>query len=555
MWLFCMLMESGAQTVAIKPPAGAVLNPQHPMANGLIVCPLINEGAGQTLWESSTRQAFVMDNPLIWTNLPGSAQYPWAGPALLFNGTPGTTMGPGCRIDVSTNSFFQTEPSGTTGLSIAYLWSPSTGAAQSARRIGDTDKTSVYTIYESISGNANKWTYTYRDAANTVQLKHFPYTVGDWIFCVVCIKEGECKIYTNSVLASTSTDINFHNTWWHGNAILPIWWHMTEGKFFYTNMNAVVFGGSLAGAWIWNRYLTQTDVTSLYQSPWGMFTYTNTLTIVSDHGGMNPGSVATNFGTVLNCLITNSPATSGTTQYVANGGAVLSNAFALVSTTNLTLTLTNNAILTWAWNTNVFLTLGTNGAGTVNQTNGWWALGSNVTVTATASNHWHFTGWSGDTNGCSRAGNVITAAMAQARWVCAAFAMNLITNGPAGTATPEIWLANYYGSTNYDIVNTNDTDHDSMPAWAEYIAGTDPTDPLSVLRIDEMFQQSTGMVISWATTTGRLYGLDLRPSLTSGDWTNVPGWTNVLEASGRLTFTNFTPGTGSFYRVNVRVEP
>jgi hypothetical protein len=271
MFFVCLTIKSESQTVVSKPPVGAVLNPQHPLANGLVVCPLINEGTGQSLWDSGTKQSFVMDNPLVWGNLPGTAQFPWAGAALQFNGTPGATMGPGCRIPVGSIPFFQTEPSGTTGITIAYLWSPGTGVAQSARRIGDTDKTSVYTIYESISGQANKWTYTYRNSANAVQLKHFDYTVGDWIFSVVCIKEGECKIYMNGVLVSTSTDLNFHNSWWQGNTVLPIWWHMTEGPFFYQSKTNVVFGGALAGAWMWNRYLSQADVTSLYNNPWGMY--------------------------------------------------------------------------------------------------------------------------------------------------------------------------------------------------------------------------------------------------------------------------------------------
>ena len=267
----CLPVESNAQTYAIKPPAGAVPNPHHPLANGLIVCPLINEGVGQALWDSGTKQPFIMDNPLVWVSLPGIAQYPWIGPALQFNGTPGSTEGPGCRLAVGSIPFFQTEPAGTTGLTFAYLWSPGTGVPQSARRIGDTDKTSVYTVYESIANEANKWTYTYRNAANVVQLKHFAYTVGDWIFTVVCLKEGECKIYMNGVLVSTSTDVNFHNSWWQGNTVLPTWWHMTEGPFFDPSKIHVVFGGAIAGAWIWNRYLPQTDVTSLYNNPWGMF--------------------------------------------------------------------------------------------------------------------------------------------------------------------------------------------------------------------------------------------------------------------------------------------
>ena len=139
LWMFCLRMGSdwvqAGEPIAAKPSVGVVLNPQHPLGNGLIVCPLLNEAAGQSLWDSGTRQSFIMDNPLVWVSLPQTVQYPWAGPALQFSETPGT--GPGCRIDVSRVPFFQSEPTGTNGFTIAYLWSPNTGAAQSARRIGD----------------------------------------------------------------------------------------------------------------------------------------------------------------------------------------------------------------------------------------------------------------------------------------------------------------------------------------------------------------------------------------------------------------------------------
>ena len=136
LWMFCLRLAfdvaHAAAPGAGKPSLGSVPNPQHPLGNGLVVCPLLNEGAGQSLWDSGTRQPFIMDNPLVWVSLPQTLQYPWAGPALRFNDTPGT--GPGCRIDVSRLSFFQTEPVGSNGFTIAYLWSPNTGVAKSARQ-------------------------------------------------------------------------------------------------------------------------------------------------------------------------------------------------------------------------------------------------------------------------------------------------------------------------------------------------------------------------------------------------------------------------------------
>jgi hypothetical protein len=77
-------------------------------------------------------------------------------------------------------------------------------------------------------------------------------------------------VYQDGVLLGTRTDLNFHNTWGQGNTVPPVWWHMTEGPFF-NGTNNVGLGGDLGGAWIWSRYLSQEDVTSLYNEPWGMF--------------------------------------------------------------------------------------------------------------------------------------------------------------------------------------------------------------------------------------------------------------------------------------------
>jgi len=303
--LFLFYLSMGCDSVpaaesgATKPPVGAVLNPQHPLGNGLIVCPLLNEGAGQSLWDAGTRQSFIMDNPLVWVSLPPPPQYPWAGPALQFSETPGT--GPGCRIDVSHVPFFQTEPAATNGFTIAYLWSPDTGVAQSARRIGDTDKTACFTIYESISGHPNQWTYTYRNAgdnATNVILLNFPCITGAWIFTVVCVKEGALAVYQDGVLLTNRTDVNLHNTWSHGNLLPPIWWHMTEGPFFNGTSN-VGFGGDLGGAWIWNRFLGQSEVTSLYHAPWAMFSPPSLLGLFQ---AGQPGSLTLNWQSVTGLL-------------------------------------------------------------------------------------------------------------------------------------------------------------------------------------------------------------------------------------------------------------
>jgi len=140
-----------------------------------------------------------------------------------------------------------------------------------------------------------------------------------------------------------------------------------------------------------------------------------TLTVNSDKGGAAPGTVTNVNGTLMTQSVTNSPVAVGAqTQYVCSGWALAGNADTNGATsgsgTNVTLTLTNNATLTWGWTTNYWLELGTNGSGSVAPGSGFYAAGSSVTITATAGEQFRFTGWSGDTGGCTIDGTNLTTA-------------------------------------------------------------------------------------------------------------------------------------------------
>jgi hypothetical protein len=150
------------------------------------------------------------------------------------------------------------------------------------------------------------------------------------------------------------------------------------------------------------------------------------LTVSSVRGGASPGTVTANYGAALSQWVTNSPVSAGTTQFVCSGATVLGNAFTLVSPTNVTLTLTNNATLTWQWAQRFYLALAVNGSGTVDRSSGWYASGTTSTVTATAAPNWGFTSWSGDTNGCTIVGNRIAVPMNKPRAITARFAANSV---------------------------------------------------------------------------------------------------------------------------------
>jgi len=189
--------------------------------------------------------------------------------------------------------------------------------------------------------------------------------------------------------------------------------------------------------------------------------------------------------------VTNSPVSGGVgTQYVCVAGWVASNEFTQVSPTNVTLILTNDATLAWQWQTEYRLSTEAGPNGSVDKPDQWISAGSNTTVTATPSNYYHFGVWAGDIDGCTIAGNQITAYMDRPRAISASFVANTATND-----TPHWWLARY-GLPANDVGALYD-EGDGMPAWQEYVADTDPTDKNSVLAVLGVTIEDGSVRLDW----------------------------------------------------------
>ncbi|MFC1462757.1 M6 family metalloprotease domain-containing protein, partial [Verrucomicrobiota bacterium] len=95
-----------------------------------------------------------------------------------------------------------------------------------------------------------------------------------------------------------------------------------------------------------------------------------TLQIASDHGTPTPaaGSYTNDYGTDLANSV-NLNDTQGTTQYVCTGWSMTGNVPTNGGGTNMTMTLTNDAVLTWQWKTQHRLQPAAGSGGSVDQTN------------------------------------------------------------------------------------------------------------------------------------------------------------------------------------------
>jgi hypothetical protein len=96
---------------------------------------------------------------------------------------------------------------------------------------------------------------------------------------------------------------------------------------------------------------------------------------------------------------------------------------------------------------------------------------------------------------------------------------------------------------------TADTDHDGMPDLSEIIAGTNPTDPTSYLKLLSHAAAGGSIALDWLSVTGRTYTVEFRSTVT-GNWqtlsNNIPGTGTALEI---LDPTG--SGATRFYRLGV----
>ena len=122
-----------------------------------------------------------------------------------------------------------------------------------------------------------------------------------------------------------------------------------------------------------------------------------------------------------------------------------------------------------------------------------------------------------------------------------------------GDGIPDEW-ENQYGLDSGSATNRNfDTDGDKMSDWAEYIAGTNPTNALSYLWVDA---QSTGLgaTVSFGAISNRTYTILYTDGLENPEWLKLGDFAartnNRVEVINDPAFT-----TGRYYRVVIPQQP
>jgi len=290
-----------------------------------------------------------------------------------------------------------------------------------------------------------------------------------------------------------------------------------------------------------NGYLllaTRTGVWRYDMSP------SHALDIVSVHGSPTPpvGNHRHTVGTVLTNSV-NSPVQAGTIQYVCTGWTLTGNHPASGAEATVTMTHTNDAVLTWHWGTNYWLQTQTSGWGTVQPESGWHARDSSVWVTATAAPYHQFVRWAGASD---RPYSPVWLTITHPSSITATFAADVAVHD-----TPHWWLA-LHGHTNldWDAEALTDRDGDGMAAWQEHVADTCPTNRRDYFRITSCDAETGArpFVLWWNGAAERTYTVYASPQ-PSGTWSNV------YEGAGSPAPMSYTspPSPGQSFKLGVEL--
>ena len=136
--------------------------------------------------------------------------------------------------------------------------------------------------------------------------------------------------------------------------------------------------------------------------------------------------------------------------------------------------------------------------------------------------------------------------------VAAAFAADLAAQG-----SPHWWLADHYpGSNDFDALEQTDSDGDRMDAWAEYVAGTDPTNGMSLFECQATTVGVERLVLRWWGVADRLYTVHWADEVTGVQaWSNAPAGADLPGADAWQGYTNDVDGVANrrYFGLGVRL--
>jgi Polysaccharide lyase len=125
-----------------------------------------------------------------------------------------------------------------------------------------------------------------------------------------------------------------------------------------------------------------------------------------------------------------------------------------------------------------------------------------------------------------------------------------------GDGIPDAWMMQYFGHPTGLSADKSraddDADGDGVPNWAEYAAGTDPTDGASYLHLVNTQPQGNDQAVSWSAIGGVSYVVQASTNLSAGFFDISP--VIAPDQDGTNTFMDTGAATNSvprFYRIRL----
>ena len=238
--------------------------------------------------------------------------------------------------------------------------------------------------------------------------------------------------------------------------------------------------------------------------------------------------------------------TNGLTRHFATGWQLSGTVDSQGTSTNVEFSVTANSVLTWQWDTEHWLSVSAREGGScTGADSGWYAAGAELDVTAVPDRYYEFDAWSGDRDSVN---NPIQVEMSEPLALTANFALAYTESG-----VPQWWLGQYGMTNNFEAAATEDTDGDGSKTWQEYVAGTDPTNANSVLKLLLDLQPGANE-LRWDAAADRSYTVYFGSNLLEGVTNVLVEYYSLFPMSLILPDTLHADDPTMFYRIEVELK-
>jgi len=116
-----------------------------------------------------------------------------------------------------------------------------------------------------------------------------------------------------------------------------------------------------------------------------------------------------------------------------------------------------------------------------------------------------------------------------------------------GDGMDDDWEMAYFGTLARD--GAGDFDGDGLTDRQEFLAGTDPTNSGSILRVMTVNRLGGGATVVWSAVPGRTYQVQFKDDINDLNWSDFGGPSTASSTTGSLTDPTPSSSSHRFYRV------